>query len=562
MKYLNTICDFFLASAELKDAEEERRGRLLVACTVPLLGILVVALAVGVGVQASPLDLAAVAGMTLLVIGELIALRLSGKVRLICWVHVVVLHLIALVAIDIPNSSSEAAVLYAATIPTISVFLLGRKGVLSFISASIMVGGLVVTELEPLIQAIVSMGVITAICLVFELSRETSMALANEKNVELSEALVQAQAAARAKDQFLATISHEIRTPMNGVLGMNRLLMDTELDEDQNELARTALDSGEALLLLVNDVLDFARLQAERVSLDQSPFKVAPLLSELESRHRPVAQEKGLRLTIVTDSTVPTWVSGDRGRVQQILDQLLENATKFTPKGSVVVRVLGCEDGLSVEVEDSGIGISEACQAVIFDAFSQVDGSATRRFGGTGLGLAISEHLSRQMGGRITLRSTLGKGSVFRLFLPSIACSGPSVQVEDSPLPEGVLRILVVEDNPINQMLARRLLERMGHEVEVAADGAIGVERVRTGHFDLVLMDCQMPVMDGYAATAGIRALPEKAGVAIIALTANAMQGDRERCLEAGMDDYLAKPVSPGQLEEVIRRWQPGRQAA
>jgi CheY-like chemotaxis protein len=348
---------------------------------------------------------------------------------------------------------------------------------------------------------------------------------------------------------------------MNGVLGMNRLLIDTNLDEEQEELARTALHSGEKLLVLVNDVLDFARLQADRISLDAIPMQVEPLLAELKAEHRAGILGKGLSFDFIVNAGMPAWIKGDRKRVLQILNQLLDNAAKFTHKGGIVVRVTAYEDGLSVAVQDSGIGISEDCQASIFDAFSQVDGSATRRFGGTGLGLAISDHLARQMGGDIQLSSGVGRGSTFELRLPGMACMAPVGAMVSAP-EDGELRILVVEDNPINQMLARRLLERLGHNVQVAPDGAAGVEKVRTGDFDLVFMDCQMPVMDGYAATAGIRALGDKAHVPIIALTANAMEGDRERCLQAGMDDYLAKPVSPAELEDAIRRWQGGLQAA
>jgi CheY-like chemotaxis protein len=374
-----------------------------------------------------------------------------------------------------------------------------------------------------------------------------------------------ALAAARAKSTFLATMSHEIRTPLFGIQGTAALLAESALDEDQCELVGTLRRSAEALLGIINDVLDYSKVEAGKMTLDPRPFEVRPVLEGALDIVRPLAREKGLSLLAEVGHGVPAELTGDDGRIRQVLLNLLTNAVKFTQAGTVTLRVC-CEPEpgsdryhLTAAVEDTGIGVAPNDLARLFTEFSQVDGTPTRRFMGTGLGLAISRRLAERMGGTVTATSVPGRGSVFTArFL--LAAVGPRSSSVLPGLPSFApatrkLRVLVAEDNAVNQMLVRRHLEKHGHEVVVVGNGHGAVARAEEGGIDVVLMDCHMPELDGYEATRRIRALGgSRAAVPILALTASVLEEDRRACADAGMDGFLTKPISARELAAAMSK--------
>ena len=395
---------------------------------------------------------------------------------------------------------------------------------------------------------------------------ERALAELSRSNHELDAARCAADAASRAKSDFLATMSHEIRTPLNGVLGLANLLAETTLDEQQRGFVDHIRGCGDALLALINDILDFSKIEAGRMELESIVYQPAELVRSVCDLFGARCLAKQLTLTVDLAPDLPAALRGDPGRIRQILVNLIGNALKFTERGSIVVSVAREADAepprLRMTVKDTGIGISPEAQAQLFREFTQADSSTTRRYGGTGLGLAICKRLSKLMGGEISVTSVLGHGSTFSFTVRAERAAEPSqervaARGHDIALRAGV-RILVVEDNPVNQMVARRMLQNLGATVEVASNGLEAVESVSSRSFHLILMDCQMPEMDGFEATRAIRRLPgETSRLPIVALTASAISGDEARCRAAGMDDYITKPISKPDLLRVLAQWLP-----
>ncbi len=398
-----------------------------------------------------------------------------------------------------------------------------------------------------------------------------------KRESELRFALDRAEAASRAKSDFVATMSHEIRTPLNGVIGMSELLLESPLSERQRESAETIHTSSELLLGVINDILDFSKIDAGRLSLEYTEIAVEPLVRSVATLFSGQAQAKSIEIRAHVDAAVPQIVLGDELRLRQILVNLVGNAVKFTAAGSVTITVTaGAAERSPIPVTfaiaDTGVGIRDEMRGILFEPFQQADMSNTRRFGGTGLGLSISRHLVTMMKGTIGVESVLGAGSVFSFTIPfefsATASREPAAEAAPATgglaMPKAAIaprteRVLLVEDNEINRRVAIRQLQRLGFQPQTAANGREALDAVERSPYDLIFMDLQMPVMDGFEATIELRRREGDSGqrVPIVAMTANALDEHREACLAAGMDDHVAKPATLGDLERVIGRWLP-----
>jgi len=396
-----------------------------------------------------------------------------------------------------------------------------------------------------------------------DISEEVANREALEKaNARIRDALEEAERANRSKSVFLASMSHEIRTPMNGILGAAELLMDSALNEDQQQYLQIIHSSSHVLLDIINDILDLSKIESGKLEIESISFDLNELLTSLYQLFKEPARKKGLSLVYLYDGDMPRLWLGDPKRVRQIITNLLSNSLKFTDNGCIELRATGeaineRQYNVRIAVKDQGIGIAEDKQQQVFEAFRQADSSTSRQYGGTGLGLTISQHLARAMGGDLKLQSESGYGSTFTLELPLYQAQSVQEEVRrspDKPLPGLSGHVLLAEDNAVNQKIAEKMLDRLGVQVTTVENGEEAIGRIMEQDFDLVLMDVNMPVMDGIEATERIRDLSSnKSSIPIIALTANAMLQDKKRCLEAGMNGFISKPIRMDELATALR---------